>query len=178
MQAIIPLLDMIPPPPQHLSPLEEVSQQSPYFRLLRDHGATARQALDWCEGIYQTDKLSTCIFPPDIILVLGVGLNSLVLLLLLLSYRSTRGDVGKPFYQRRNKAAMVLMANLCLVDLLSTVIMYLILPGLLSQDITDSQACALTAAGFCIINFSITVSTALLCAERWVKIAHFQKHPR
>ena len=115
---------------------------------------------------------------PGVILFLGVGINSLVLVLLLMSCRSMRGDVGKPFYQRRNKAAIVLVANLCLVDLLSTANMYLILPGLLSRDITDSQACALTAASFCIINFSITLSTALLCAERWVKIAHFQKHPR
>ena len=45
-QAIIPPLEMISQPQEQLNPLELVSQQSPYFRLLKDHGETTRQALD------------------------------------------------------------------------------------------------------------------------------------
>ena len=61
MHPILPLLAMVPPLTQHLSPLEAVAQQSPYFRLLRDHGAATSQALEWIEGNDRVNKLSMCI---------------------------------------------------------------------------------------------------------------------
>ena len=73
---------------------------------------------------------------------------------------------------------MVLIANLCLVDLVSILVLYIVTPYLLSINIADNQLCAKKAASFCFLNFNITASTFLLCLERWVRIAHFQRHRR
>ena len=111
-------------------------------------------------------------------MVLGIGLNSVILLLLLLTGIPRSDDVGKPFYMKKNKSAMVLVTNLCLVDLVSIIIISIIVPDLVSKSATDRESCAIISFGFCFINFSITLSTFILGFERWFKISRLQTNMR
>lgn len=69
---------------------------------------------------------------------------------------------------------MLLVANLCLVEIVSTILIYLVVPYILSKALSDTEACASISVGWCFTNFGVTLSTFLLCLERWSKIAHVQ----
>ena len=119
----------------------------------------------------------------EIIKVLGVLLNSIILVCLLIHhfirrYLPKKEEVSLPAYLQRNKCALLLVINLCLIDLASVLVLYVFLPWALSHQISFSETCALKITAFCFINLGSTLSTFYLALERWVKIAHFEWHGR
>ena len=119
----------------------------------------------------------------DVIKVLGVVFNSIILVCLLIHhvirrYLPQKEEGSLPAYLQRNKCALLLVINLCLIDLASVLVLYFFLPWALSHQISFSETCALKITAFCFINLGSTLSTFYLALERWVKIAHFQWHDR
>ena len=119
----------------------------------------------------------------DVIKVLGVVFNSIILVCLLIHqvirrYLPPKEEGSLPTYLKRNKCALLLVINLCLIDLASVLVLYFFLPWALSHQISFSETCALKMTAFCFINLGSTLSTFYLALERWVKIAHFQWHDR
>ena len=72
--------------------------------------------------------------------VLGVGFNSAILLCLLLhcvlrKYVPQSTEVSLPAYLQKNRSALTLVVNLCIIDLASVILFYFIVPAILSTDI-------------------------------------------
>ena len=119
----------------------------------------------------------------EIIKVLGVGFNGTILICLFLhcflrKYGTHSTEVSLPTYLQRNKCALILVVNLCIIDLASVVVLYFILPALLSTELSPAETCAWKITAFCFINLGTTLSTFYLAFERWIKIAHFERHGR
>jgi len=85
---------------------------------------------------------------------------------------------AKTTFLPQNNSALLLVTNLCLIDLTSTTILYVIVPNILSNKLTVSESCAIKVSAFCFINLGTTLTTFLIGLERWMKITSFQKHER
>jgi hypothetical protein len=111
------------------------------------------------------------------------GVNGTILICLFLhcilrKFGTHSTEVSLPTYLQRNKSALILVVNLCIRDFASVAVLYFILPVLLSTELSPAETCAWKITAFCFINLGTTLSTFYLAFERWIKIAHFQRHGR
>ena len=95
----------------------------------------------------------------EMIKVLGVGFNGTILICLFLhcflrKYGTHSTEVSLPTYLQRNKCALILVVNLCIIDLASVVVLYFILPALLSTELSPAETCAWKITAFCFINLA------------------------
>jgi hypothetical protein len=115
--------------------------------------------------------------------VVGVGFNGTILICLFLhfilrKFGTHSTEVSLPTYLQGNKCALILVVHLCIIDLGSVVVLYFILPALLSSELSTAETCAWKIPAFCFINLGTTLSTFCLALERWIKIAHFERNGR
>ena len=123
-------------------------------------------------------------FFPESIKYLGIIFNGTILLLMLLHWILSKPthmhneESSLPNYLQKNPCALILVINLCIIDLVSVTILYILVPNILSSTLSYADTCAVKVSAFCFINLGTTLSTFYLTLERWIKIAHFQKHGR
>jgi hypothetical protein len=87
-------------------------------------------------------------------------------------------ETSLPAYLKKNTTALALVLNLCVVDLSSVIILFIIVPNILANDLSFAETCAVKVTAFCFINLGTTLTTFYLTLERWIKISYFEKHEK
>ena len=153
---------------------------SSYYYFVTEFGDSIGDILYYFEGKIQMNMKPNQSYS-EMTKFAGIFLNSAILLGLFVHYFLNKR--GKTLSLNtsllpENNAALLLVTNLCLIDLTSVIILYIIVPNILSDKFTSSESCAIKVSAFCFINLGTTLTTFLIGLERWIMIMSFQKHER